>query len=77
MASRLISKELSRYQIGTYAGIIYRNALLYADQEAFIYGMERITYAEFNARANSLIHALQSMEVNKGDIIGVLSWNCL
>ena len=77
MASRLILKELSRHRIGTYADIIYRNALLHAEQEAFIYGKERITFADFNARANSLIHALWSMGVNKGDVIGVLSWNCL
>jgi long-chain acyl-CoA synthetase len=77
MASRLILKELSRYQIGTYADIIYRNALLHAEREAFVYGTERITFAEFNARVNSLIQALHSMGVNKGDVIGVLSWNCL
>ena len=72
-----ILKELSRYKIGTYADIIYRNALMYPEREAFIYGKERITFAEFNARANSLIHALWSMGVKKGDVIGVLSWNCL
>jgi acyl-CoA synthetase (AMP-forming)/AMP-acid ligase II len=77
MAPRLILKELSRYQIGTYADIVYRNALLYPDQEAFVYGVERITFAEFNARVNSLIHALRSVGVKKGDRIGILSWNCL
>ncbi len=77
MASRLVLKELSRYQIGTFADIIYRDALLHSEQEAFVYGTERITFAEFNARVNSLIHALRSMGVNKGDVIGVLSWNCL
>ena len=72
-----ILKELSRYKIGTYADIIYRNALMYPEREAFIYGKERITFSEFNARTNSLIHALWSMGVKKGDVIGVLSWNCL
>jgi long-chain acyl-CoA synthetase len=72
-----ILSELSRYQIGTFAHIIHRHALLYPDQEAFIYGSERITFSKFNARVNSLIHALQAMGVKKGDVIGILSWNCL
>jgi len=77
VSTRLVLKELCRYKIGTYADIIYRNALLYPDREAFICGSERITFSQFNARVNSLIHALWSMGVNKGDGIGVLSWNCL
>jgi len=75
--SGLILKELSRYKIGTFADIIYRNALLYPNQEAFVCGTERITFSEFNARVNSLVHALQAMGVNKGDGIGILSRNCL
>jgi len=77
MSKRLLLKELSRYNIGTYADIIYRNALLYPDREAFVYGPQRVTFAEYNARVNSLIHALWSMGVKKGDVIGILSWNCL
>jgi long-chain acyl-CoA synthetase len=77
MSERLILKELSRYRINTYADVIYRNALLYPRREAFIYGPERITFSEFNARVNSLIHGLGSLGVKKGDGIGVLSWNCL
>ena len=38
MSANLILKELSRYKIGTYADIIYRNALLRADHEVFVYG---------------------------------------
>jgi long-chain acyl-CoA synthetase len=72
-----VLQELSRYKIGTFAHIIHRHALLRPDKEAFVYGSERITYSEFNARANSLVHALQAMGVNKGDSIGILSWNCL
>ena len=75
--AKYILRELCRYKIGTYADVIYRNALLYADQEAFVYGSERITFAGFNARVNSLIHALQAAGVKKGDVIGILSWNCL
>jgi long-chain acyl-CoA synthetase len=77
MTSGLILKELSRYKIGTFAYIIHRHALLRPDKEAYVYGKERITYAEFNARVNRLVHALQAMGVNKGDGIGILSWNCL
>jgi acyl-CoA synthetase (AMP-forming)/AMP-acid ligase II len=77
MLKRLVLKELSRYNVGAYADIIYRNALLYSDQEAFKYGSEKVTFAEFNARVNSLIHGLRSMGVKKGDVLGVLSWNCL
>ena len=77
MKSRLLLKELSRYTIGTYADIIYRNALLYPDRDALVYGPDRLTFAEFNDRVNSLIHALKSLGVNKGDGIGILSWNCM
>ena len=77
MTDKLILKELCRYNIGTFADIIYRNALLHSDEEAFVYNSERITFAKFNARVNSLIHALGSSKVKKGDVIGILSWNCL
>jgi acyl-CoA synthetase (AMP-forming)/AMP-acid ligase II len=70
-------KELCRYNIGTYADVIYRNALLYPNQEAFVYKLKRITFSGYNARVNSLIHALQAMGVKKGDVIGILSYNCL
>jgi len=77
MEGKFLLKELSRYKINTYADIICRNAILYPQREAFIYGSKRITFNEFNDRVNSLIHALGSMGVKKGDGIGVLSWNCL
>jgi len=76
MQEKLLLKELCRYAVGTWADIIYRNALLYPENEAFIYGEKRITFAQFNARVNRLIHALHSMGVKKGDGIGVFSWNC-
>ncbi len=77
MAETYLLKELSRYPIGTWADIIYRHALLYADKEAFVYKTERVTFFEFNARVNSLVHGLQAMGAKGGDTIGVLSWNCL
>jgi len=77
MEGKIILKELCRYAIGTWADIIYRNALLYPEYEAFIYAKERITFAQYNTRVNRLIHALRSLGVKKGDGIGILSWNCL
>jgi len=77
MPTRNILRELCRYKIGTFADIIYRNALLYPNREAFVCGTERITFYEFNTRVNKLIHALHNMGVRKGDVIGILSWNCL
>ncbi len=77
MTGKLVLAELSRYQIGTFADIIYRNALLHPDSEAFVCGSQRITFAQYNGRVNSLVHALRSAGVKKGDVIGILSWNCL
>jgi acyl-CoA synthetase (AMP-forming)/AMP-acid ligase II len=77
MTEKYILKELCRYNIGTFADIIYRNALLYKDFEAFVHGEKRVTFNQFNARVNRLIHALGSLSVKKGDVLGILSWNCL
>jgi acyl-CoA synthetase (AMP-forming)/AMP-acid ligase II len=77
MKEKFLLQELCRYAIGTWADIIYRNALLYPENEAFIDSKERITFAQFNRRVNRLIHALYSMGVKKGEGIGILSWNCL
>jgi long-chain acyl-CoA synthetase len=75
MTTKFVLRELSRYPIGTFADIIYRNALLYPDQEAFVYGSQRIRYSEFNLGVNRLVHALQRLGVHKGDVLGILSWN--
>jgi long-chain acyl-CoA synthetase len=72
-----ILKDLARYNIGTFAYIIHRHSLLRPDKTAYVYGKERLTYAEFNGKVNSLVRALQELGVNKGDPIGILSWNCL
>ena len=77
MPDKLLLKELCRYTIGTFADIVYRNALLHSNDEAFLCGSKRITFTQFNARVNRLIHGLFSLEVKKGDILGILSWNCL
>ena len=77
MSQTFLLKELCRYATGTWADIIYRNALLYPDREAFICGDKRVTFAQYNLRVNRLVHALHSLGVNKGDGTGVLAWNCL
>ena len=70
-------KESSRYRVGLTGDILIRNALFHGDQDAFLYGEQRITFRQYNQRVNSLIHALHSKGVKKGDVLGVLSWNCL
>jgi long-chain acyl-CoA synthetase len=77
MSSKLILRELSRYQLGTFADVIYRNAILYPDSEAFACGFERISFKCFNERVNRLIHGLRSLGIQKGEVVGILSWNRL
>jgi long-chain acyl-CoA synthetase len=77
MNDKLTLKELSRYELGTFADIIYRNAILYPDHEAFVCGSKRISFKHFNERANRLVHGLKSLKIQKGAVIGILSWNCL
>jgi long-chain acyl-CoA synthetase len=74
---KLVLRELSRYQLGTFADIIYRNAILYPDSEAFACGSERMSFKRFNERVNRLIHGLQALGIQKGDVIGIVSWNQL
>jgi acyl-CoA synthetase (AMP-forming)/AMP-acid ligase II len=75
MTAKRVLQELSRYPIGTFADIIYRNALLHAEDEAFVYGSRRVTFRVFNQQVNRLIHGLQAAGLRKGDVVGVLSWN--
>jgi acyl-CoA synthetase (AMP-forming)/AMP-acid ligase II len=77
MPKSLSLKELSRYNVGTWADIIYRNALLHPDNEAFIYEDKRITFADYNSRINKIAHGLTKMGIKKGEVLGILSWNCL
>lgn len=75
--SREILRESCRYKAGLMPDIILRNALCYPNGEAFIYGDQRRTFEQYNERVNSLVHALYDLGVRKGDVIGVLSWNCI
>jgi acyl-CoA synthetase (AMP-forming)/AMP-acid ligase II len=73
----LLLKELSRYEIGTFADIIYRNALLYPGREAFKCRSQVLTFSDFNGQVNRLVNALYSLGIKRGDVIGILSWNCM
>ena len=77
MAKKYMLRELCRYSLGTFANIVYRNAILYPDREAFVCGPRRISFKQLNERANALIHGLHTLGIQKGDIIGILSWNRL
>ena len=52
-----------------------RAAKLYPDKIAIIDGQRRITYREFQARANQLAHALVALGIEKGDRVCILSPN--
>jgi acyl-CoA synthetase (AMP-forming)/AMP-acid ligase II len=77
MSKKFLLQELSRYSLGTFADIVYRNAILYPDNEAFVCGTKRVSFKQFNERVNSLVHALHAFRIQTGDIIGILSWNRL
>ncbi|RJR41307.1 MAG: long-chain fatty acid--CoA ligase [Desulfobacteraceae bacterium] len=77
MSKRFILKELARYKVGTYADIINRNGLLYPNDIAFKFGSEQVSFSQFNSRVNRVVQGLRSLGVKKGEVLGVLSWNCL
>ena len=52
--------------------IINRNAKLYADKTAFVFGDKKYTFAQFNQRVNRLIHGMNHLGVGKGDRVGIL-----
>jgi long-chain acyl-CoA synthetase len=77
MSKNLLLKEMDRYNIGTFADIIYRNALLYPNNEAYVYNDIRVTFSEYNKRVNKIINYLKKIGIKKGEIIGIIAWNCL
>ncbi len=56
--------------------VINKNAQIYSDKTAFIFENKRYTFKQVNQRVNSLINALASMGVRKGDRVGLLAYNC-
>ena len=77
MSGQYLLKQLSRYNPGTWADIIYRNAKLMPNREAFVFGNTRITFSQYNTRVNKIINALLEMNCKQGNVIGILSWNCM
>jgi len=56
--------------------MLVTNAEVYPDKTAFVFKDQRYTFKEVNERVNSLVNALSSMGVKKGDHIGILAYNC-
>ena len=72
-----IPKEQDPYPFENFSEVIRRNAFLYQDDEAFVIGSDRVTYADFNKRVNRVVHALREAGCKKGDFIGIMSMNCM
>ncbi len=49
---------------------------LFPDKEAIIDGSKRFTYKQLGQRVSKLVHALESMGLTKGDVVGITSPNC-
>ncbi|MGW5072049.1 acyl-CoA synthetase [Rhodococcus sp. NPDC004095] len=56
--------------------LLHRTARRYPDKPAVIAGDLRVTYAEFDAAANRMAHALADRGLTKGDRLALLSHNC-
>ena len=58
--------------IGSY---LARRAILNPDREALVCEDVRLTWSEFNARANRLCHAVRRLGIGHGDRVGLLALN--
>ena len=56
--------------------ILRRHARARPRKTAYVVGAARVTYAQFNADANRLAHALQMLSVGRGDRVAILANNC-
>ncbi|PLR78766.1 o-succinylbenzoate--CoA ligase [Bacillus sp. V3-13] len=59
-----------------YSSVIRRWAREQPEKEVIVYQDRRITYKEFNNRVSALAQGLLNLGVKKGDIIGILLYNC-
>lgn len=59
------------------ASIFERVAQNVPDREAIICGEARLTYGEFDKRANRIAHYLQSVGIGKGDHVAIYAFNRL
>jgi len=69
-------KGSSGDKIKTMKELLNRTAQRYSDKTAFLFGNNRYTFKQFNQRVNSLVNALASLGVRKGDRVGILAYNC-
>ena len=58
--------------IGT---LLTKSARTYPDNSAIIHGKRRITYAQFNERANRLANVLNDYGIKQGDNVAILQYN--
>jgi fatty-acyl-CoA synthase len=56
--------------------ILRRHARVRPQKTAYVVGATRVTYAQFNAGANRLAHALHGLGVGCGDRVAILANNC-
>jgi fatty-acyl-CoA synthase len=56
--------------------ILRRHVRTRPQKTAYVVGATRVTYAQFNADANRLAHALQALGVGRSDRVAVLANNC-
>ena len=59
-----------------WSSILERNADKFPDKDAVIGLGNRLTYRELYERSNSLARGLRDLGLGKGDIVGVLLYNC-
>ena len=56
--------------------VLSRWAKIAPDREAIVFEARRLTYREFEDRANRLAAALAERGIRRGDRVGVLMTNC-
>jgi long-chain acyl-CoA synthetase len=60
----------------TFKELINNSMQSYSNKTAFIFKDKQYTFEQVNQRVNSLISALHSLGVKKGDHVGILAYNC-
>lgn len=68
-------REATRAAVPLLHDVLERAAAAHPEKEALVTAKERLTYAEWNARANALAHALQQQGVVRGDRVVVYADN--
>jgi acyl-CoA synthetase (AMP-forming)/AMP-acid ligase II len=59
-----------------WSSVLKRNAETYSDKDSVIGLGKRLTYRELYERSNSLARGLRDLGLGKGDIVGILLYNC-